>query len=677
MKFKKKYIIIPIVIAVITFISVFYYVYNRDTYTLTVADKKWIQDNIDTVIDIEYVSNYPVFSGEDGVFQSFISTVKTATNLEFNEIPYQKEEDAKGDTYSFRILKSDISLGKNDHLVDEDAYVVFSKERVKINDVSDFQNFSLGVFAQDTAEISYYLRSGSNLSYKAYDTAAAIFEALNNGEIKFAIIPNIMYLNETIGKDYFIVHTLTEMNKKIVFTTPSKASKLDSIMLKLFNYWKNEQYVKKYNAELFDYYILANNITDQEKSELLSKTYVYGYVENFPYEVTVNKELLGISGEYLSRVSRLTGIEFSYRKFKTAKDLAKAVKDKKVDLFFYYYDIDSLGYDPIESAFMEQYVVLAKMRHSHVVNSFESLKDKDISMLKETALFNYFKDNSKANIKTFSTYEEMISKSKNNILVIDREVYNAYRNSKFSNYDLLYTSSINKDYNFMIKNEEVKLFNIFNYVTNTNSYFRYRNTAINKLNASLFEKMSFEQLYIIILLAIFIPLIVIITTATLVHRKRTIKRIKKEERRKYTDMLTSLKNRNYLNLNLDTWNKNRTYPQAVIIVDLNNIKYVNDNYGHEEGDELIIKAAAMLVNTQLENSEIIRTDGNEFLVYLVGYSEHQIEIYTKKMAKEFKNLPYNFGAALGYSMIVDDIKTVDDAINEATLQMRINKGEYK
>lgn len=229
----------------------------------------------------------------------------------------------------------------------------------------------------------------------------------------------------------------------------------------------------------------------------------------------------------------------------------------------------------------------------------------------------------------------------------------------------------------MIKNEEVKLFNIFNYVTNTNSYFRYRNTAINKLNASLFEKMSFEQLYIIILLAIFIPLIVIITTATLVHRKRTIKRIKKEERRKYTDMLTSLKNRNYLNLNLDTWNKNRTYPQAVIIVDLNNIKYVNDNYGHEEGDELIIKAAAMLVNTQLENSEIIRTDGNEFLVYLVGYSEKQIEIYTKKMAKEFKNLPYNFGAALGYSMIVDDIKTVDDAINEATLQMRINKGEYK
>ena len=35
-----------------------------------------------------------------------------------------------------------------------------------------------------------------------------------------------------------------------------------------------------------------------------------------------------------------------------------------------------------------------------------------------------------------------------------------------------------------------------------------------------------------------------------------------------------------------------------------------------------------------------------------------------------KNLPYRFGAAVGYSMIVDDIKTIDDAINEATLSMR-------
>ena len=113
------------------------------------------------------------------------------------------------------------------------------------------------------------------------------------------------------------------------------------------------------------------------------------------------------------------------------------------------------------------------------------------------------------------------------------------------------------------------------------------------------------------------------------------------------------------------------------MVDLNNVKYVNDNFGHEEGDQLIIKAAGILVNTQLENSEIMRTDGNEFLIYLVGYSERQVETYTKKIAKEMKGLPHEFGAAVGYSMILDKIKTLDDAINEATIQMIANKEDLK
>ena len=142
-------------------------------------------------------------------------------------------------------------------------------------------------------------------------------------------------------------------------------------------------------------------------------------------------------------------------------------------------------------------------------------------------------------------------------------------------------------------------------------------------------------------------------------------------------MLTSLKNRNYLNAKIGEWEDSKVFPQAIVIVDLNNVKYVNDNYGHEEGDQLIVKAAGVLVNTQLENSEIIRTDGNEFLIYLVGYSDKQISTYVKKLSKEFKGLPHEFGAGVGYSMIEDEIKTIDDAINEATLEMITNKEDFK
>ena len=95
-------------------------------------------------------------------------------------------------------------------------------------------------------------------------------------------------------------------------------------------------------------------------------------------------------------------------------------------------------------------------------------------------------------------------------------------------------------------------------------------------------------------------------------------------------------------------------------------------------DELIKKAAAILINTQLEKSEMVRSDGNEFLIYLIGYSKTQINSYVQKLSRELEKLPYGFGAAFGYSMIDDEIKTIDDAINEATINMRKDKEQnYK
>ena len=168
----------------------------------------------------------------------------------------------------------------------------------------------------------------------------------------------------------------------------------------------------------------------------------------------------------------------------------------------------------------------------------------------------------------------------------------------------------------------------------------------------------------------------VVITGVVIFSKKHLKldtKIRKEEKLKFIDMLTSLKNRNYLNEKIEAWNQNTIYPQAVIIIDLNNIKYLNDTFGHEEGDNQIKSAANALIKTQLDNSEIMRTDGNEFMVYLVGYNEKQVINYIKKLVKEFKDLPYEYGAAIGFSMIVDDLKLLDDAINEATIQMRNNK----
>ena len=155
--------------------------------------------------------------------------------------------------------------------------------------------------------------------------------------------------------------------------------------------------------------------------------------------------------------------------------------------------------------------------------------------------------------------------------------------------------------------------------------------------------------------------------------KRRKKGLSHEDKIKYIDQLTSLKNRAFLNDNITSWDESEIYPQIIIIIDLNNLAYINDNYGHEEGDKVITEAANILIQTQLPNSEIIRTDGNEFLIYMVEYEEKKAVSYIRKLKKEFKSLSHGYSAAIGYSIINDAIKTIDDAINEATLDMKTNK----
>ena len=59
MKLNKKVIIfLPIIIAVVVFLSLYYYFNRQDQNSLTVSDKKWIESNISTIFDLELISNY-------------------------------------------------------------------------------------------------------------------------------------------------------------------------------------------------------------------------------------------------------------------------------------------------------------------------------------------------------------------------------------------------------------------------------------------------------------------------------------------------------------------------------------------------------------------------------------------------------------------------------------------
>ena len=677
---KKLLIIIPIIIAAVAFLFVYRY-YNKEdkTTTLTVSEKRWVENNKDQTYDFEVVNDYPLYgTNGEGVIFDFLDDFEKNIGVEFNKIPYLKTSTPTSDSFRIRILNNDEKLTKKDLFLFNDNYVAVGKEYQRINHISEMKNLSFGILKEDSEEVSFYLKSGTNLSYKVYESITDLYKALDGGEVNMIIVPNIMYLDYTIEKDkYSINYFFTEMKKQIVLTLSNNDKELNNIITKYYNKWRQTNFVAEYNQAYLNYYVDKNKLTGKTKAKLISKNYVYGYVENPPYESKVNGRVAGIAGEYIDRVSRLANINFKYKRYDSIKDLQKAVEKKEVDIFFDYYNYNNDNYLPTLSTFVEDYVVLGRQEDNHIVNSFESLKGQDIAMVKGDSLYNYFSNNSRANIKEYKDLKDLLKNANNRLIVVDREIYSYYQNSKFKKLKLLYQDTMMNDYKFMVKNNNEAFYNLFNYIINTNSYYNYRNSGIEGLSASFLEDYTLEQIYTVVLIIIFAPLIMVGIFYFTMKKKKQKKIIKITDRHKYTDMLTSLKNRNYLNAKMSEWEDCEVFPQSIVMVDLNNVKYVNDNYGHEEGDQLIIKAAGILVNTQLENSEIIRTDGNEFLIYLVGYSDRQISTYTKKLSKEMKNLPHEFGAAIGYSMITDEIKTLDDAINEATLEMITNKEDYK
>ena len=244
--------------------------------------------------------------------------------------------------------------------------------------------------------------------------------------------------------------------------------------------------------------------------------------------------------------------------------------------------------------------------------------------------------------------------------------------STLSNYELQYTYNTSSTYTMNSYKDETINTLLKRYINFLDNNVMLKTGTYN--GAKLSKKGAFINSFASYLIFAFIVAVVILLLIYRSSKKVKIqKKIKKEDKLKYVDHLTSLKNRNYLNENMTSWSKNTIYPQSVIIIDLNKVQEINDTEGYEEGDKQIKSAANILIKTQLDNSDLIRTNGNEFMIYLVGYSQKQVTSYLHKLTKEFNNLPYKNGVCLSYSMILDDLKSIEDAINECVEEVKKQK----
>lgn len=116
------------------------------------------------------------------------------------------------------------------------------------------------------------------------------------------------------------------------------------------------------------------------------------------------------------------------------------------------------------------------------------------------------------------------------------------------------------------------------------------------------------------------------------------------------DALTGLPNRYSYERLLLEWDIAENLPLSIIMGDVNGLKTLNDEKGHQAGDELLKKAAELLLKNSPDEGVVARIGGDEFVMLLRNHDEAQAKERIEAITKDLSGLsgfPYMLSIALG------------------------------
>ena len=164
----------------------------------------------------------------------------------------------------------------------------------------------------------------------------------------------------------------------------------------------------------------------------------------------------------------------------------------------------------------------------------------------------------------------------------------------------------------------------------------------------------------------------------------------------YTDSLTGLGNKYGCDEKIKEIQKRidagKNIDFAVIMADINNLKYVNDNFGHDKGDKYIIGCTKILSKYFSPNS-IFRLGGDEFIIFVENRDYLIKDSLLKKAIDDFASLENNeakqphhrYSMSLGISdfktdfnlSVVETMQKADAKMYEAKVKHKELYGSYR
>jgi diguanylate cyclase (GGDEF)-like protein/PAS domain S-box-containing protein len=150
------------------------------------------------------------------------------------------------------------------------------------------------------------------------------------------------------------------------------------------------------------------------------------------------------------------------------------------------------------------------------------------------------------------------------------------------------------------------------------------------------------------------------------------------------DGLTGLYNRSYflgeMERVVERVQRSEVVNCALLYIDLDHFKYVNDTLGHAAGDKLLIEAARILTRRARKSDLVVRLGGDEFTVLMYDTKLEQVEKVADSFRRQLADFNFNFegqavtiGCSIGVAIIEPSAKSPAEIMSRADLACHIAK----
>ncbi|GAB4117238.1 MAG: sensor domain-containing diguanylate cyclase [Candidatus Caldatribacteriota bacterium] len=215
-------------------------------------------------------------------------------------------------------------------------------------------------------------------------------------------------------------------------------------------------------------------------------------------------------------------------------------------------------------------------------------------------------------------------------------------------------------------------------------YWKIVSIIPNRLFNEINRNLAYNYIMYFIILGLISGILIWFSVDQYLKRKNALKKI--EEYATY-DSMTGFFNRRIGLLFLENEIQNsqrKRAPFTIGYIDVNNLKAINDNYGHKEGDYAIVSSTKCIKESVRKTDLLCRLGGDEFLLILPECGIEQAENLWQKIIKRLdsinskKDKPYQISLSHGFTQFnPGDKKTADQLLAEADSRMYMEKTKSK